>query len=142
MPELHSTDCNGGRWYHWGGKFRRVPRDWSFPHMTLRNAFHRYFLPDTKNKICPLRYLHTCDVANLKNGKRILSSLHILFKFIINELKNKNKFYDNPTDQQLDTMYKVGSGCILSFSKNNRAESFSWRTHYKNLEMFRRNNKN
>ena len=19
---------NGGRWYHWGGKYRRVPHDW------------------------------------------------------------------------------------------------------------------
>ena len=105
MPELQSGGCNGGRWYHWGEKLCRVPSEWSFPQMTLRGALHRYFLPDTKNEICATRHFHACDVANIKNGKIILSGLHHLMKFMMNELKKKNKFYDKPTNEQIDMIY-------------------------------------
>ena len=33
------TNISGGKWYHWGGKYRRVPHDWTFPNkMTLHAA--------------------------------------------------------------------------------------------------------
>ena len=51
MPELQSGGCHGGRWYYWKEKFRRFPNDWTFPHMTLQSAFHKYFLPDITNII-------------------------------------------------------------------------------------------
>ena len=60
---------------------------------------------------------------------------------MVNELKKKNKFYDNPTKEQLDMMYKVASGTVLDLSKNKRSESFSWRTHYKNIEVITRKKK-
>ena len=142
MSQLQSTGCNGGRWYHWKNKFRRVPSDWSFPQMTLRNAFHRYFLPDTKNQVCPFKFFQSCDVANIKNGRRILSSLNTLMKFMIDELKKKNKFHNDPTEEQVDTMYRECSGYVFSITSSHRAESFSWRTHYKNLDAHNRKNKN
>ena len=136
------SGSNGGRWYHWEGKFRRVPSDWVFPPMTLRGALYRYFLPDENNKVCAFKHFHASDVANIKNDKRILSSLHRLIKFIINMLKAKNKVYPNPSTEDVDEMYKLGSGPVLALSKSNRSESFSWRTHYKNVEEATRKNKN
>ena len=62
-------------------------------------------------------------------------------KFMMNELKKKNKFYDKPTNEQLDMMYKVASGTVLAISTNKRSESFSWRTHYKNIEIITRKKK-
>ena len=109
-----------------------------FPQMTLRGALHRYFLPDKKEEICALRHFCASDVANIKNGKKILSSLNHLIKFMIDELKKKNKYYDKPTNDEVNTMYQFAIGTILALSKNNRSESFSWRTHYKNVEVVTR----
>ena len=39
----------GGKWYHWGGKYQRVPHDWEFPtKMTLHTAWYWQFLEDHK----------------------------------------------------------------------------------------------
>ena len=44
------------KWYYWDGLYRRVPADWVFPNkMTLRTAFHRYFLFDHKLGVCSLK---------------------------------------------------------------------------------------
>ena len=57
------------------------------------------------------------------------------------ELKKKKKYYNKPTPDELNIMYQFASGTVLGLSKNNRSESFSWRTHYKNVEVVTRNNK-
>ena len=54
--------------------------------------------------------------------------------------EEKNKFYDNPTNEQLDMMYKFASDAVLALSKNKRSESFSWKTHYKNIEVIKKKN--
>ena len=51
----------------WGGMYRRVPKDWEFPNkMTLRTAFHRYFLVDHKSGVGPLRFLKASDMCRQK----------------------------------------------------------------------------
>ena len=87
-----TSNHNGGRWYHWGGKYRRVPHDWVFPNkMTLRTAWHRWFLVDHTNQVCPQRYLSSTDLHNCKNGRRNLSNLKTLMNTMISEAK-KEKF--------------------------------------------------
>jgi hypothetical protein len=67
----------------WGRMYRRVPKDWEFPNkMTLRTAFHRYFLVDHKSGVGPLRFLKASDMCRQKNGRRNISNLKCLMKFM------------------------------------------------------------
>ena len=57
----------GGIWYHWGGKFSRVPETWEFPNkVSLRNIWNRWFLCNHDENICPLRELRANDVRMAK----------------------------------------------------------------------------
>ena len=56
-------------------------------------------------------------------------------KSMISEIKKKQLYYDHPTEDQVNIMYKASSGSVLSLSQNNRAEAFSWQTHSKNLAL-------
>ena len=50
-----TSNHTGGRWYHWGGKYRRVPYDLVFlDKMTLRTTWYWWFLVDHKINVCPL----------------------------------------------------------------------------------------
>ena len=44
----------GGIWYHWGGKFSRVPETWEFPNkVILRNIWSRWFYATTTKISAP-----------------------------------------------------------------------------------------
>ena len=131
-PNGLSATIEGGRWYHWEGHYRKVPSDWNFPNkMTLRTAIHRYYLPDLMNDICPLKYLTGTDVIKCKNGRRNISSLHMLMKFMADEAKNKSipTLPRKPTEDDINKYYRMVSGFVLSLSNNPRSESFTWQTH-------------
>ena len=133
---------NGGRWYHWGGKYRRVPHDWVFPNkMTLRTAWHRWFLVDYSNKVCPLRYLTSTDLHNCKNGRRNISSLKTLMNAMILEARKKQVYVDKPNEEQLDSMFKVASGKLFSLTENTRAETLSWHTYIRYLNKAKKQRK-
>ena len=62
-PNPFGGTDHGGRWFFWRGAYRRVPEDWVFPNkMTLRTAWHRYFLMDHESGVCPLKYLTATDL--------------------------------------------------------------------------------
>ena len=55
---------------------------------------------------------------------------------MMEEVKKKKINCDNsPSEQDIDKMYKCASGSVLSASINTRVETFSWRTHYKNVVL-------
>ena len=54
-------------------------------------------------------------------------------KFMTDTCKKNNCYYDTPTEEQVDTMYRKCSGDVLKLSNNKRAELFSWHTHVRNV---------
>ena len=124
----------GGKLFFWDGSFRRIPQDWAFPNkMTLRTAWHRYFLVDHQSGVCQLRHLTAKDLVNQKNGRRNISNLKNLMKYMINICKAKNLYFDNPTEKQVSTMYSNAASQVLKLSNNRRCEAFSWHTHVRNI---------
>ena len=98
----------GGKWCHWGGKYRRVLHDWEFPNkMTLRTAWHQWFLEDHKNQVCPLRYLKSTDLHNCKNGRRNISSMKTLMNAMISEAQKKMCMSINQLKSKLVTCFKL-----------------------------------
>ena len=121
---------HGGRWFFWGGAYRRVSEDWVFPNkMTLRSAWHRYFVPDHESGICALRYLTGTDMVKQSNGRRNLASLKMSMNYMIEKLKKDKKYIDKPSEDQVNAMYKHASCYILRLSNSSRSELFSWHTH-------------
>ena len=107
----------GGKWYHWGGKYRRVPHDWKFPNkMTLPTAWHRWFLEDHKNQVFPLSYLTSTDLHNCKNGRRNISNTKTLMNAMISEAK-KNVYVDKPTEERVGNMFQVASGKLFCLTE-------------------------
>ena len=133
VPFGGGTD-HGGRWFFWEGAYRRVPQDWVFPNkMTLRTAWHRYFLLDHESGVCPLKYLTATDLKKQSNGRRNISNLKMLMKFMTDKCKEKGIFVDKPNEKELDSMYRSVAGDVLSLSNNPRSETFSWHTHVRNV---------
>ena len=52
---------------------------------------------------------------------------------MILEAKKKQVYFDKPTEEQLDTMFKVASGKLFSLTENTRAETLSWHTYIRYL---------
>ena len=138
-----SSTIEGGRWYHWKGAYRKVPVDWNFPNkMTLRTAVLRYYLADHTNGICPLKYITGTDVINCKNGRRNISNLHMLMKYMADEARRRNIAGPprKASEDEVNKYYRKVSGFVLSLSSNPRAESFTWQTHA--TYVARKNKKN
>ena len=88
---------HAGRWFYWDGAYRRVPEDWVFPNkMTLRSAWHRYHLMDHESGVCPLKFLTATDVVKQSNGRRNLSNLKMLIKYMIDKCKQIDCYIDDP----------------------------------------------
>lgn len=131
------TSPYGGKLFHWGGSFKRVPNGWKFPmKMTLHNAWKRYFLGDVENEICAIRFITGSDLTGEKHGRKFLSKYKTLIGFMITEAKAKKKFFNNPTVAEVDEMYAYVSGSVTSLSNNLRAEQFVWVTHYKYVQQY------
>jgi hypothetical protein len=94
--------------------------------MTLRNAWHRWFILDGSKKVCALRHLTGTDLQECKNGKRNISSLKVLMNEMIAHLKSINKYIDKPASEEVDIMYKHACGKLLELTENPRAELLSW----------------
>ena len=83
------------------------------------------------NGICPLKYLTCTDVIKCKNGRRNISTLHMLMKYMADEARKKNfpTLSRKSTEDDVNKYYRKVSGFILSLSNNPRSESFTWQTH-------------
>ena len=118
------TNTSGGKWYHWGGNYRRVPHDFTFSNkMTLRTAMYQWFLVDEVKEVCLLRYLISTDLHNCKNERRNLSNPKTIISTLINGCKKKGVYVDKPSPEEINKMYRAASGSIISLSKNLRADS-------------------
>ena len=143
-PGPNST-IEGGKWHHWKGAYRRVPSDWNFPNkMTLRTAMLRYYLTDHTNRICPLKYLTSSDVINCKNGRRNISNLHMLMKYMAEEARKKNiaLLPRRPSEDEVNKYYRKVSGFVLSLTNNPRSETFTWQTQATYVARKKKSNKN
>ena len=101
--------------------------------MTLRTAWHRYFLVGHQSDVCQLRHLTAKDLVNQKNGRRNISNLKNLMKYMINIYKAENLCFDNPTEKQVSTMYSNEASQVIKLSSNRRCKAFSWHTHARNV---------
>ena len=128
--------------YLWGGFHRRVPEDWEFPlKIGLRISFYRYFFGDESTKVGPLRYLTTQDVFKMKKNRKYLNNYKALMKFMLDEAKERNCFFNNPIKAQFGIMYDASRDKVFALSNNKRAETFSWGTHAKNMHLYLSKNK-
>lgn len=129
----------GGIWYNWGGKFSRVPITWEFPNkVSLRNIWHRWFLCNHDENVCPLRELRANDVRMAKNGRRNLSSLRTLMNFMIEKAKAKGVYKEHPNKEEVEFMFKEVSGSVFSLLPNKRSEGFSWHSFTNRVAKERR----
>ena len=134
-----STAPGGGLLYHWDGKYRRVPPDYVFSSkITLKNAWLRYFLPDRLNKICPIRFFTGTDLIRLKTGRRNLSSFKMVIQFMIYECKRVKSYIDKLTEEEAIKMYNEVAGKVLSPRKNRRCEGFSWHSHVRHIQKYKK----
>ena len=123
--------------------YRRVPEDWIFPNkMTLRTAFHRYFLFDHKLSVCPLKNLTSPDMAKQPNGKRNLSNLKRLMQFMVRKLKSTDSYINEPREKEVNDMFRKVSGHVFALSNTPRAEMLSWHTHVRKVNKAVREEKN
>ena len=61
-----------------------------------------------------------------KNGRRNFSSLRALMNFMIDQAKEKGVYYNDPSEAEVEVMFKQVSGSVFSLAHNKRAETFSW----------------
>ncbi len=98
----------GGRWYHWGGKYRRVPHDLVFlDKMTLRTTWYWWFLVDHKINVCPLWYLTSTDLHNCKRGRRNISCMMTLMNAMIFEAKKEIFMWINQVNSKWISCFKL-----------------------------------
>ena len=127
---IRSTGSKGNV-FVWGGKWRRATENFIFPmDMGLQSAWAKYFNGEPKRKIGPFRNLQASDL-NLKLNKydrdRIYSYKRLIL-FMIQECKALNFWFNYPTDEQVQLMYKKSSPKVFSLCKSTRAEAFKWNT--------------
>ena len=101
--------------------------------MTLRTAWHRYFLVDHQSGVYQLRHLTAKDLVNQKNGRLYISNLRNLMKYMMDICKAQTNYFDNPTEKQVATMYSNVASQVLTLSNNRRCEEFLWHTHVRNV---------
>ena len=117
--------------FNWGGKWRRVPEEFVFPlEMGLQSAWAKYFNGEPRNKIGPFRNLQGCDlnVKYNKYGRDRIHSFKRLMDFMIKECKELNYWFSNPTEEQIQLMYKKSCPKVFSLCNSMRAEAFKWNT--------------
>ena len=90
---------------------------------------------DHESGVYPLRFLTTMDVVKQSNGRRNLSNLKMLIKYMIEKCNEIGCYVDKPSESDINDMYWKVSSQVLRLSNNNRCELFSWHTHVRNVNM-------
>ena len=135
-------DPGGSRLFHWGDKFRRVPQNFTFPtKMTLKSAWIRYFLPNKETNVGPLRYLTGADLTKVKNGRKTLCDYRTVMQFMVDEAKKRNIYIHYPTEKQVNSIYSLVCGSVISLNKSKRCESFSWQSHVRYVRQQKKKNR-
>ena len=117
---------HAGQWFYWGGAYRRVSEDWVFPNkMTLQSVWHKYHPLDHESGVCPLKFLTATDVIKQSNGRRNLSNLKMLVKYMIDKCKQINFYVADPNENDVNEMYRKVVSHVLKLSNNTRCELFS-----------------
>ena len=69
---------------HADGEYRRVPRTWKFPSLHLQNMYTYWHCGDEEGDIPPMKMLETKDVKFLNRGRKKLSEIRCVMKFLDN----------------------------------------------------------
>lgn len=69
---------------HADGEYRRVPRTWTFPSLHLQNMYTYWHCGDEESDIPPMKMLETKDVKFLNRGRKKLSEIRCVMKFLDN----------------------------------------------------------
>ena len=101
--------------------------------MTLRTAFHRYFLFDNKLGIFPLKNIEPSDMAEQPNGKRHISNLKRPMQFMVLILKSTYSYINEPSVKEVNDMFRKVSGNVFALSNSPSAEMLSWYTHVRKV---------
>ena len=128
---IRSHTGTRGNIFYWGGKWKRAPENFIFPlDMGLASAWDKYFNGEPRHKIGPFRNFQASDL-NLKLNKYGRDRIHSykrLILFMIKECKSRNFWFTDPTEEQIESMYKKSSPKVFSLCKSARAEAFKWNT--------------
>ncbi|OWY97108.1 hypothetical protein PHMEG_00032447, partial [Phytophthora megakarya] len=87
--EVAIDKTEGQSCHFWGGKFRRVPVDFSIPDCSVRHMWVLWVCGNRAKHIPPLRLLDGRDMPNRKMQKR-LSQLRFLMAKLEKDAKSKN----------------------------------------------------
>ena len=97
--------------------------------MTLQSAWYRYHLLDHESGVYPLKFLTATDVIEQSNGRRNLSNLKMLIKYMIDKCKQIDCYVADSNENDVNEMNRKVASHVLNLSNNTRCELFSWRTH-------------
>ena len=122
--------------YLWGGRFRRVPQDFTFPECSIQQLWHFWLKGDEKKKIPPYRSLNGKDMPS-RNLQKRLCDVRFLMKAIEKDLKDNDvQIPLKPTSNEVMETFEKGKGAISIASetptqRKRRLEQIGWLTMVK-----------
>lgn len=118
------------------GRVRRAPRDFAFnTKLSAQNLFQLYCRGDQEARVGPYRRFESCDFVDQKQRKR-LSDMQALMGPIARALKQRKVWRDDPTVDQVNEMWDVGSEIIAvarttDAGRPRRMRQMSWTSQLK-----------
>ena len=125
--------------HYWGGRFRRLPEDFSFLDITARQLWLLWVCGDETRNIRPLRFVDHFDVSTL-NMKKRLSDARFLMNKVVERAKLLGKWKEKYTQQQAVETYNQ-CGDVIEIPKITRKQrkrrrtQLSWLTVCKNVRQ-------
>lgn len=117
--------------FFWGGRYHRLPQDFTFPKAGLLVAWQIWCCGNALKRYVPLRRIDSKDLANRNLAKR-LSDFRFVMVHLESLAKTANCYVDNPTVEQATVMFETIEEQILppALSQNrHRVHQLKWRTY-------------
>lgn len=119
-----NEECTAGaqiykerKFEHPDGKYRRVPRGWTFPKLGLQKLYVYWHCGDESKGIPPMKRLWTSDVDHIGKRARVaLSEIKRVMSLIDNRVKEKGlriRGSMTMTRAEANSLYARGEGAIL-----------------------------
>lgn len=135
-PQQAVVENTGAQTWMVAGRLRRVPQEFVFnTKLSAQNLFQLYCRGDQEAHVGPYRRLESSDFVDQKQRKR-LSDMQALMSPIATVLKQRKLWRDDPTVDQVNEMWAVGSE-VIAVTRNTdagrprRLRQMSWTSQLK-----------
>ena len=130
--------------FMWGGRFRHIPEDFSFPKTGIYYAWQQWLLGNREKQYPPLRILRSSDMKD-RNMQKKLGEFKFLMKAIEDDVRGRDQWIENPTIEQANQM--LISACEANHdifpgsspeNRKRRLSQLQWTTLAKDLRKTKR----